>query len=412
MNEPFKLDYRSCLRTLSERLSEPPPGRIQVLTGPRQAGKTTLLLDLAERLGDSAVYAAADAPESGLPGFWERLWDRVEDLAETRGKAVLLLDEVQHAADWARHLKTQWDRLKRRKIPVHVVVTGSSALRLGKGSRESMAGRFERMTLAHWSASAFVQELGVEPADAPGLIVRFGSYPGAHPLLGDLNRWRAYIADAIIEPAIGRDILALGAVRRPALLRQVFTLCAAMPAGIISLQKLQGQLQDSGALETIAGYLRLLEDAFLVAAIEKYSTRTLRRRAAPPKIVVLNNAFLAAMDPEGILDLSEDPRRLGSWVENACLAHAWNCGQKVTYWREEPLEVDAVLEGDWGRWAVEVKTGPFNTADLKGLLEFCRRYPRFRPLVLTGEHRGPPQLRDAGVETMSWGEFLLGGPGL
>ena len=67
--------------------------------------------------------------------------------------------------------------------------------------------------------------------------------------------------------------------------------------------KMQGQLQDPGALETIAHYLRLLEDAYLIAGCERPSRRTLRRRAAPPKVVVLNNALIAALDPEGMPDI-------------------------------------------------------------------------------------------------------------
>jgi len=51
-------------------------------------------------------------------------------------------------------------------------------------------------------------------------------------------------------------------VRKPALLRQVFAVAAGSPAQIISLQKMQGQLQDSGALETVAHYLALLQDAY------------------------------------------------------------------------------------------------------------------------------------------------------
>jgi uncharacterized protein len=78
------------------------------------------------------------------------------------------------------------------------------------------------------------------------------TYPGAVQYQDDFPRWSAYVRDAIIEPAIGRDVLALGAVRRPALLRQVFAIAAGSPAQIMSLQKLQGQLQDSGALETVA----------------------------------------------------------------------------------------------------------------------------------------------------------------
>jgi len=155
-------------------------------------------------------------------------------------------------------------------------------------------------------------------------------------------------------------------------------------------------------------YLSVLEDAFLVAAIEKYSARALRRRAAPPKLVVLNNALMAALDPQGPPDRAPAPERYGSWVKNACLAHAWNAGQRVSYWREEPLEVDAVVEGSWGCWAIEVQTGRFGPEDLRGLLEFCRRYPRFTPLVLMGAD-AHNAVEMAGVRSMAWRDFLLGG---
>ncbi|MGQ0571672.1 MAG: ATP-binding protein [Armatimonadota bacterium] len=403
----YRLDYLSCRTHLTERIAEPAPGRIQLLTGPRQVGKTTLLLELAQQQGERAVYAACDAPEAALPDFWERLWRSARDLAGSHRKAVLFLDEIQHVSDWAARLKGEWDRVRRRRIPLHVVATGSSALGLGAGSRESLAGRFERLTLAHWSAAGLSNVFGIARIEAAELLVRLGSYPGAFGLRNDFARWRAYVRDAIIEPAVERDILALGIIRRPALLRQVLALAAGLPAQVVSLQKLQGQLQDPGTLETIAHYLKLLEDAYLIAALQKFSLRPIRRRSAPPKLIALNNALLSAMDPEGPPDPAIDSARYGTWVENACLAHAWNAGQRVTYWREEPLEVDGIVDGSWGTWALEVKTGVFGTAELRGLLEFCRRYPRYRPLVLTGP-AGQETARQAGVSALSWTEFLLG----
>jgi predicted AAA+ superfamily ATPase len=403
----YRLDFQACREHIEARLAEPAPGRIQLLTGPRQVGKTTLLLELTQRSGYPASYAACDSPDATLPGFWERVWAEVHASAQQSGKAVLLLDEIQHVPTWAERLKGEWDRVRRRKIPLHVVASGSSALRLTTGSRETLAGRFERLTLSHWTASTLRRVFGLSADEAIETLVRLGSYPGAMDLRNDFSRWRAYVRDAIIEPAIGRDILGTTAIRRPALLRQVFALAVSMPGQIVSLQKLRGQLGDAGALETIAHYLSVLEDAFLVAAIEKYSARALRRRAAPPKLVGLNNALMAALDPQGPPDRASAPERYGSWVENACLAHAWNAGQRVSYWREEPLEVDAVVEGSWGSWAIEVKTGRFGPEDLRGLLEFCRRYPRFRPLVLTGGVRNAVEI--TGVRSMTWGDFLLGG---
>jgi predicted AAA+ superfamily ATPase len=407
--EDFRQGYVECREVLIKRLAEPAPGRIQLLAGPRQVGKTTLLLEIAHRLGQQAIYAAADAPESALPGFWERLLARAEDAAATEGRAVVLLDETHLLNDWGSHLKGIWDRFRRQKTPIHIVATGSSALHLAVGSRESLAGRFERLTLSHWSAASIAQVFKIERPQAADLLVRMGSYPGAFPLREDVPRWSAYVRDAILEPAIGRDILALAAVRRPALLRQVFGVAASSPAQIVSLQKIQGQLQDSGALETVAHYLALLEEAFLVAALPKFSARAARRRSAPPKLVTLNNALVAVMDPRGIADARSDPRRFGAWVENACLAHAWNSGQNVSYWREEPLEVDGVFEGSWGHWAVEVKSGDFQMSELKALLELVRRHPELRPLVICDES-GHSSAERAGVQAISWQQFLLNGP--
>ncbi|HEY6362687.1 MAG TPA: AAA family ATPase [Vicinamibacterales bacterium] len=71
---------------LVARLDESAPGHIQLVTGPRQVGKTTLLLDLAARHGEHGLYAAADAPEAGVPGYWERFWTAAEAKA-AHGKA-------------------------------------------------------------------------------------------------------------------------------------------------------------------------------------------------------------------------------------------------------------------------------------------------------------------------------------
>ena len=404
------MDYQDCRRLLSRRLAEAPPTRVQLLAGPRQVGKTTLLLELAREAGATGLYAACDGPEAALPGFWDGVWTRAEATARSLGRVVVLLDEVHVLGDWATRLKGEWDRVRRRQVAVHVVATGSSALRLARGSRESLAGRFERLTLTHWSPASLAAAFGLSAGDAVAAWVRLGGYPGAYPLRDDPGRWAAYVRDAIIEPAIGRDLLALGPVRRPALLRQVFGVCVASPAQIVSLQKLQGQLEERGALGTVAHYLHLLEEAFLVAALPKHGRRAARRRAAPPKLIVLNQALLAAVHPDSIPEPDRDPARFGAWIENACLSYAWNAEQRVAYWREEPLEVDGVLDGTWGRWAIEVTTGRVTPRELRGLGEFVRRFPEYRPLVICqpGEEGAAERL---GIAAMSWQDFLWKGPG-
>jgi predicted AAA+ superfamily ATPase len=395
--------------TLERRLAEAAPARLQLLVGPRQVGKTTLLLDLAKAWQGRGLYVAADAPASQLPGWRERIWAQACDLAR-QGPAALFLDEIQTQPGWSTWLKTCTDELHRARLSLHVVATGSSALHLASGSRESMAGRFERIGVAQWSAADLVAQLGVPASEAAQRIVSHGGYPGAVAYWPEPERWRAYLRDAIVEPAIGRDLMALEAVRKPALLRQVVALACGHPAEIWSLDKISGSLTDRGALETIAHYLDLLREACLVAPVQKYAGSTLRRRRAPPKLVVLDNALLVGAGDLQPPDPASDPTRWGRWVENACLAHAAKRGLAVTYWREEPWEADAVIEGEAdgerGRWVVEVKTGAYGTSDLRGLAHAAAALPTHRPLVLCDPGREEPA-RQAGFTAVAWTEFLF-----
>jgi predicted AAA+ superfamily ATPase len=179
------------------------------------------------------------------------------------------------------------------------------------------------------------------------------------------------------------------------------------PAEVVSLQKLAGELAERCALETIAHYLHLLEDACLVAGAQKFSTHVIRQRAAPPKLTVLNHGLMAAATAAPKRE--QDPVRWGHWVENAVGAFAWNAGQRVYYWRAEPLDVDWVLDGSWGAWAVEVKSGAYRQQDLRGLLEFCRLHPKFRPLLLCADGDEAAG-SDLGISTQSWASFLMNGP--
>jgi hypothetical protein len=271
-----------------------------------------------------------------------------------------------------------------------------------------MAGRFERLYLHHWTARDLVQVFDFSPEIAALTVVRYGAFPGSMSLLASPTRWKTYVRDAIIDPAIGNDILMLQPVRRPALLRQVFAVCIGHPAEVLSLQKIAGSLTDAGNLATIADYLSLLNDAYLAAALPKFALTEVRRRATPPKLIPLSNAFLAVASDAEPPTQDTDPRRWGQWLENACIARAINDGYTVTYWREAPQEVDMVIAGDAGDWVVEIKGGDYTLRDLVGLLEFRRRNPNYRPLVI-GDHAYRDTAAKAGVDFLSWQSFLLDG---
>lgn len=400
-----KHTFHSISAALKERINETSPALIQLLVGPRQVGKTTLLLEVAAEWEGRSVYASADTPEAALPNWREGIWRRIEALARDGAPTVLLLDEIQYLPDWSLWLKSKFDESRRLKLPIRIVASGSSSLQIGAGARESMAGRFEKLTLSHWGAGDLAKIAGISAQEAARRLVTHGGYPGAVVFWKDPARWEAYVRNAIIEPVIGRDILHLEKVRKPALLRQVFAVAAAYPAEILSLEKIAGLFAEKGALETISHYLDLLNEAFLVTPLQKFSNSEIRRRRSSPKLIVRNNALLVAGGNK-IPDPEVDPDRWGYWVKNACLARAINDGLGVHFWREEPWEVDAVVAAGGGKhYLLEVKTGRYSAEDLRGLGHAAQKFPDCRPIVLCDP--GCERVAEAaGFEASSWVDFL------
>jgi predicted AAA+ superfamily ATPase len=339
-----------------QRLREP-RRFLQVLYGPRQVGKTTLVHQVLHRLHLPHHYASADQP--GLvESFWvEVQWAQGRRLLEGGVReAVLVLDEVHKAPHWAEVVKGLWDEDTLQGNPLKVVLLGSAPLLLQKGLSESLAGRFETLPLPHWSLGEMAAAFGYALDD----YLYFGGYPGAVPLRGEPERYLRYIRDSLVETALARDILLLSRIDKPALLRRLLHLACHHAGQILSYTKMLGQLQERGNTVTLAHYLHLLEAAGLAAGLEKYAAQAVRRRASSPKLLVPNPALLTAV--RGLLpeDL-RDPSLRGRLLENAVGAHLWNeafgRGYEVFYWREGTREVDFVVRKGRRLLALEVKSG-------------------------------------------------------
>ena len=136
---------------LARRLAEP-RRFIQVVAGPRQVGKTTLVQQVAEAAGRPVQFASADEPTLRGPQWVAQQWEAAR-LMGGRGGALLVLDEVQKAAGWSESVKRLWDEDTRAKRPIKVVLLGSAPLLIQRGLSESLAGRFEILHLPHWSAA-------------------------------------------------------------------------------------------------------------------------------------------------------------------------------------------------------------------------------------------------------------------
>ena len=203
---------------LARRLAEP-RRFIQVIAGPRQVGKSTLVTQAVGDLPFPVRFVSADEPSLRGPEWIATQWEAAR-LETGPAGAVLVIDEVQKAAGWSESVKRLWDEDTRTGLPLRVVLLGSAPLLVEQGLTESVAGRFEVIRVPHWSLAEMRAAFGISLDE----YVFFGGYPGAAPLIGDESRWRRYILDALIETTISRDVLLLTRVDKPALLRRLFEL--------------------------------------------------------------------------------------------------------------------------------------------------------------------------------------------
>ena len=353
---------------------------MQVLAGPRQVGKTTLAMQVFDKLASEAHYASADAVGSSPSAWLETEWEKGRLLAGRKAKgAVLFLDEVQKVPDWSALTKKLWDEDTRHRQRLRVVLLGSSQILLMSGLSESLAGRFELLPVPHWSFAEMREAFGFTLDE----YIRWGGYPGAASLIGDRARWSAYVGDALIETTVSRDILYLVRVDKPALLRRLFELGCLYSGQILTYQKMLGQLQDRGNVVTLAHYLELLGGAGLLTGLARFSGSKVGQRGSSPKFVALNNALVTALAPD-----DEDAGNLyGRLVETAVGAHllrgAAAGGFEVFWWREANREVDFVLRRGRALVAIEVKSGR-RRESLPGLDRFVGKYAGARRLLVGG----------------------------
>jgi predicted AAA+ superfamily ATPase len=370
-------------RELARRLAEP-RRFLQVVAGPRQVGKTTLVRQVLRDLRLPAVQASADEPTLRGAAWIEQQWEAARLVAKERRGAVLALDEVQKVPGWSETVKRLWDEDGARRLPLKVVLLGSAPLLVQQGLGESLAGRFEVLRLPHWSL--------LEMREAFGWSLErylfFGGYPGAAPLSRSPRRWARYVKDALVETTLARDVLLLTRVDKPALLRRLFELACAYSGQELAYQKMLGQLQDAGNTTTLAHYLDLLAAAGMVTGLQKFAGDRARRRASSPKLQVLNTALLTA--PSGLLpgEARADAEFRGRLVESAVGAHLANAAAagacELFYWRDGDLEVDFVVRAGRRLVALEVKSGR-RRGRVSGMEAFRAAFRPDRTLLVGGD---------------------------
>ena len=344
--------------TLKERIEEPRKF-IQVIAGPRQVGKTTLVNQVLRQIELAYAVEVADGVDAKDTDWIRRVWDsaRTAMLFRKEKEYLLVIDEIQKIANWSEAVKKEWDEDTRKGVNLKVVLLGSSRLLLKKGLTESLAGRYELIRLGHWRYQEMRDAFGFTLDE----YVYFGGYPGPAHLIRNERRWKKYVKDSLVAPAIDKDVIMTSNIYKPALMKRLFELGCGYSAEILSLTKLIGQLQDAGNVTTLAGYLEILNQCSLLAALQKYARDDARKYNSIPKYQVYNNALMTAYKGQTFEKDRTDPKVWGRWVESAVGAYLLSMAEELDYqlyyWRESDDEVDFIIANGGKSVAIEVKSG-------------------------------------------------------
>ncbi len=374
--------------TLEERILEPRKF-IQVLAGPRQVGKSTLVNQVLTKLNIPHSIEVADAVDPKDSDWIHRTWEAARTTMKLRKieEYLLVIDEVQKIDNWSEVVKREWDADSRDHVSLKVVLLGSSRLLLKKGLTESLAGRFELIRMPHWSLTEMREAFGLSLDE----YIYFGGYPGPAHMIKDERRWRKYIKDSLVAPAIEKDVVMTSNIYKPALMKQLFELGCSYSAEILSLTKMMGQLQDAGNVTTLASYLQILNQCALLTGLQKYANDEARKKGSVPKFQVYNNALLTAYKGRNFMADRTDTNAWGRWVESAIGSHLLSMADeldyKVYYWREpsrsrdeKDNEVDFIVVRDGEITAIEVKSG--RRGMNSGLPAFAKTFAPKRSFVV------------------------------
>ncbi len=400
--------HRGAFQELMNWIEVPPAQRAVMLAGPRQVGKTTLLLQAIQRLLNSGVppanilYATFDHPICKLAGLDAVLeaWRELEPKAD--GPEYLFLDEAQFIKNVGTWVKHQVDFFKVKRI----VFTGS-ATPLMHADQESGVGRWHTLRISTLSFYEYLQIKKINLPNIPSistisdlfgcttneyyrmteaatsLIGHFHEYliRGGFPqtaLVESITQSQRLLREDIVEKVLKRDMTALFGVRRILELEQMFIFLCMHDGGMQDIKTIS---KDLGiAKQTVQNFIDLFESTYLIYRLPPfgYGKEVLRGKN---KLYLGDPAIAPAVLMKGKTIL-EDARALSQCVETAVIGHLWShCAShqaRFSYWRnKQDKEVDLIVEMNSAIIPLEIKyqSQLVQVRDVPGLVDLFAQKP-------------------------------------
>ncbi|MGB7489427.1 MAG: DUF4143 domain-containing protein [Thermoanaerobaculia bacterium] len=357
------------------------------LFGPRGTGKSTWL---GEIYPDALVLdLLAPDLERRYAARPERLRELISGHPETE---ILVVDEVQKVPQL---LDVVHQVIETKQGP-RFVLTGSSARKLKRAGVDLLAGRALLRSMHPFMAAELGDDFNLDQALLQGLL----------PLVWDSPRPDEAIR-AYVSLYIGEEVKTEGMVRDIGAFSRFLEAVSFSHGAVMNTSEVARECEVSR--KTVEGYLQILEDLLLSFRIPVFTKRARRHLTTHPKFYWFDAGVFQSVRPSGPLDRPEEIA--GAALEGLVAQHlrAWidytNRGYSLYFWRTKSgAEVDFVVYGPEGFWAIEVKhSRSVRSKDLRPLKSFKQDYPEAKALFL---YRGDEQLEIDGIRCMKCDDFL------
>ncbi|MCJ7586831.1 MAG: DUF4143 domain-containing protein [Candidatus Aminicenantes bacterium] len=363
------------------------PDQSFFLFGPRGTGKSTWV---------SAAHKDALTVNLLEPEIYRAYSARPERLGEAvranPGKTVIAIDEIQKVPSLLDMVHQLIEETPGRKF----ILTGSSARKLKRAGVDLLAGRALLKTMHPFLAAELGAKFDLDKALLHGLLPLAVGSPNPRDVLA------GYAALYLKE-----EVQAEGLIRNVGQFARFLEAISFSHGSILNVSNIARDCEIER--KTVESYIQILEDLLLAFRLPVFTKRAKRKTTEHPKFFLFDTGVFRALRPRGPLDKPQEIE--GPALEGLVAQHlrAWNAydGERheLCFWRTRGgAEVDFVVHGERGLWAIEVKNDrKARDEDLRYLRSFLQDYPEARAILL---YRGKERLLRNGVLCLPCGDFL------
>lgn len=356
------------------------------LFGPRGTGKSTWL----KLHYPNATIIDLLKPE--LARSYSAYPERLREVVQATNAEQIIIDEIEKVPA----MLSVVHELIEEKQGKQFILTGSSARKLRRSGVNLLGGRAVVRHMHPFMAIELDKEFTLKNA------LQFGLVPIIVCSETPEDTLQAYIGIYLRE-----EVLQESLVRNMGNFSRFLEVMSFSHAQVLNISNIARECQLSRKL--IEGYLSVLEDLLLCNFLPVFTRRAKRETVSHPKFYYFDAGIFRHLRYQGYLDKPEEIA--GSALEGLVMQHlrAWNDYQnspyQLSYWRTRfGVEVDFIVYGKDGFWAIEVKSGKnISSHDLRGLKAFCEDYKEAIPILLYG---GNERLKKDDILCLPIDEFL------